>query len=93
MEITVFEYPGCPYCRQGRAVIEELVQENPSFEAFRFNRIDETQHPELSDQYEYNYCPCFFAGRKKIYEASRFHSREMVKAKLYTALTDLLKEQ
>ncbi len=42
MEIMVMEYPGCPFCRQARGIVAELVQEHPEYGQFTFRYVDET---------------------------------------------------
>lgn len=75
-KVTYFHLPTCPYCIQADSVIEELVAENPAFGAVEFERINENEHPEIADQYDYYANPCMFIGKEKIYEAHLFESRE-----------------
>ncbi len=90
MEITMFKYPGCPYCRQAEQVMEELLKEHPEYASIQIRRIDETENSELAGQYDYYYTPAFFNGKNKLYEANRSYSEKDVKEKLnqmFAALT------
>lgn len=48
-KITMFYLDGCPYCRNARKAIEELKNENPSFANIEIDMIEESEHPEISD--------------------------------------------
>jgi len=67
-ELTVFVYPGCPYCAQARKIFDKLFSDG-GYSDIKLTFIDETEHPEISDKYDYNACPSIYYGDKKIYEA------------------------
>lgn len=92
MELTVFEYPGCPYCRQARKLLDKLAGENPAYGAVTFRRVDEVRQSELAAQYDYERCPSFFLGQKKIYEADPSWSEQEVETRLRRMLDDLPRE-
>lgn len=93
MEIMLFEYPGCPYCRQAERIMETLKKEHPGYQNVDIKIIDETEHPEIADQYDYYYTPCFFKEKKKIYEADPSWSEEVVKEKLNRMFEELMQEK
>ena len=43
--------------------IEELKAEYPEFQPIEIEMIEETQHPDIADQYDYYYVPTFLCGR------------------------------
>lgn len=90
MEITEFVYPFCPYCKQAGEVLEELYQEHPEFQKIVIKKINEVANPKLAGQYDYEYCPSFFKGQDKLYEAEAADSRQEVKEKLERMLKSLL---
>jgi glutaredoxin len=90
MEILLFKYPHCPYCAQAEEIIAELYKEHPEYSKIKIKRVDEVANEELSSQYDYNYTPCFFNGKKKIYEADASYSRLQVKGLLKEMFDSLL---
>ena len=40
--------------------IEELKAEYPEFQPIEIEMIEETQHPDIADQYDYYYVPTFY---------------------------------
>ncbi|MDD6715646.1 MAG: glutaredoxin domain-containing protein [Firmicutes bacterium] len=68
-KVTVFVITGCPYCAQARKALKELVSENPEYAKVEFEEINEMEHPEIANEYDYMACPSMFIGKDKIYEA------------------------
>lgn len=90
MELILFEYPGCPYCRQAERIMDELISEHPEYGKMEIKIIDEVEHSEIADQYNYYYTPCFFQGKKKLYEADPSWSEDVVKEKLDQMFRELV---
>jgi len=82
MEVLFFKYPFCPYCRQAEDIIKTLFKEHPEYKAVNLKRIDETLNSNIAAKYDYYYTPAFFLDGKKLYEADRSYSAEIVKEKL-----------
>ena len=66
--ILAFYLEGCPYCRQARKALDELTALK-EYQRININWVEERQHPEISDKYNYYHVPCMFVNDKKIYEA------------------------
>jgi Glutaredoxin and related proteins len=66
--ITMFETSWCPYCKQARKIMEELMEEDTKYKTLDIKIIDEEVHPEISKQYDYYYVPSLYVGRKKLLE-------------------------
>ena len=75
-KVTYFHLPTCPYCIQADRILEELIAERPEFAAVEFERINEMEHPEIADQYDYYANPSMFIGKEKLYEAHLFERPE-----------------
>jgi len=71
-KITMFYQERCPFCRRAFQYIEELKNENPAFKNIEIETIEETQHSDIADQYDYYYVPTFYIDGKKIHEAGIF---------------------
>ena len=75
-KVTYFHMDTCPYCIQADRVIEELIAEFPEYAAVEFEKIDENEHPEIADQYDYYANPSMFIGKEKLYESHLFETKE-----------------
>ena len=72
-KILAFYLEGCPYCRQARKAVDELGGADIEW-------VEETQHPEISERYDYYYVPSMFVDGVKVYEAKRGETYEECKA-------------
>ena len=72
-KVLAFYLEGCPYCRQAREALKELVSENADYSQVKIDWVEENQHPEISERYDYYHVPSMFVDGEKIYEA---HSGE-----------------
>ena len=90
-KITAFYLEGCPYCRQAREALKELMNKNENYSKVSLDWIEENQHPEISEKFDYYYVPSMFIDGKKIYEAHRGESfdecKENIKRVLETAIS------
>ncbi len=75
-KVTYFHLPACPYCQQADRVIEELIREHPEYAAVEFERINEMEHPEIADRYDYQANPTMYIGQEKIYESHLFEKKD-----------------
>ena len=68
-KVTYFHMDSCPYCRQADEVLRELIAQHPEYAQVEFEKIDENEHPEIAEQYDYYANPSMFIGKEKLYEA------------------------
>jgi len=66
--VHLFMFDGCPHCKKARELIAEIFAEHPEYARVPFTVIDEHQHPEIAEQYDYYYVPTFFTGDVKMME-------------------------
>lgn len=89
-KVTCFYLEECPYCRQARRVIDDLIAEDPAYGEVEIEWIEENEHPEIIENYNYQATPTMFIGDDKMYEAHLFESydecREHVMATLDAAM-------
>lgn len=71
-DVMVFYLKECPYCVQARKALENLISENPEYGKIKINWIEESENPQLADEYDYYATPSMFIGKEKIYEAHLF---------------------
>ena len=60
--VKLFYQERCPFCKKALRYIEELKAEYPEFQPIEIEMIEETQHPDIADQYDYYYVPTFYVG-------------------------------
>ncbi len=66
--ILMFETSWCPYCRQARKFMDELIKENPKYKELNIKVIDEELHPEIAKQYNYYNVPTYYLESEKVHE-------------------------
>jgi glutaredoxin len=92
MEMILFKYPGCPYCRNAEKAIEELVAEHPEYGEIEIRRVDETAEADVAAKYDYYYTPCFFMDGTKLYEARPFDTYNKMKSKIEAMFRSVLEK-
>ena len=89
-KITLFYLSDCPYCHNARKALEELKKENPAYKEIEIDWIEESEQPEVAEQYDYYYVPTMYVDGRKLYEAKPSESyaacKENVKAVLDAVL-------
>ena len=78
-KITMFHIEDCRYCDFARKAIEELRAENPAYKEVEIEMINENEHPEIIENYDYWSVPSLFIGKDKIFEAALFMPYEEVR--------------
>ena len=48
--------------------IEDTKADYPELEDIEIELIEESQQPEIADQYDYYYVPTFYVGDEKVHE-------------------------
>jgi glutaredoxin len=66
----MFTMASCPYCVEALRWMDELFSENAGYSALEIEKIDELEHPDIAEQYDYYYVPTFYAGGKKLHEGA-----------------------
>ena len=89
-EIEIFYLTGCPYCKNARKAVEELLREEPAYGALPLRWIEENEEKDLADSRDYYRVPSVFYQGDKLYEASPFQDYEAIKAHLKAAFDQVL---
>ena len=66
----MFVMKGCPYCHQAFKWMDELMQQYPEYSDVELTVIDETEQPDVADQWDYYYVPTYFVGKEKLHEGA-----------------------
>ena len=70
-KVTAFYLEGCPYCKQAREALKELEGGKAEYSSVNIEWVEENQHPEISEKYDYYHVPAMFVDGVKGYEAHR----------------------
>lgn len=84
--LTMFYLTDCGYCAKAFQALDELYTEHPAFRGIPLKKIEESEHPEIAGQYDYNAVPSFFDGEKKLFEAHLFMSYEDIREEIRNVL-------
>lgn len=69
-KVILFHFQSCPYCRDARNWIDELMREDPALAQVEVERIDENLCPDIARQYDYWYVPTFYVNGVKAHEGA-----------------------
>ena len=78
-KITYFHLNSCPYCKNANKAIEELRAENPEYNNIEIDMIEENEHPEIIEKYDYHAVPCMWLVIRKF--TKRIYSKSMKNAR------------
>ena len=84
-EIEIFYLTGCPYCKNARKAVEELLREEPAYGALPHRWIEENEEKALADSRDYFRVPSVFYAGDKLYEASPLQGYESIRESLRAA--------
>ena len=69
-DITMFMMKTCPYCQAAFRMMDKLYSENEAYKTLTVNLIDETEHPEIANKYDYYRVPTYYVGEEKLHEGA-----------------------
>ena len=89
-EIEIFYLTGCPYCRNARRAVAELLKEGPAYGALTLRWIEEIEEAELANSRDYYRVPSLFYQGDKLYECAPLQGYEAIKAHIRAAFDRVL---
>ena len=89
-KITAFYLNGCPYCRQARKALEDLINEDNKYSHVIIDWIEEENNPQISEKYNYYYVPAMFIDNDKLYEAQPGENYETCRQNIKRVLDSAL---
>ena len=89
-EIEIFYLTGCPYCRNARRAVAELLEEDPAYGALTLRWIEENEEAELANSRDYYRVPSLFYQGDKLYECAPLQGYEAIKAHIRAAFDRVL---
>ncbi len=69
--ITLFYLKDCPFCKKALKYIDDLKQQ-AVYAPIEIELIEESEQPDLADQYDYYYVPTFYLDGVKLHEGGIF---------------------
>lgn len=81
-KLVIFYLKHCPYCMKAQDAVKELKAENPTYAGLNIEWIEETEHPEISDKYDYYRVPSVYCGEEKLYECNPSEDYDDIKRQL-----------
>ena len=69
-KITMFIIASCPYCKAALRWMDELLAENAKYRQLEIEKIDELEHPEIADKFDYEYVPTYYVGDEKLHDGA-----------------------
>ena len=66
--VKLFYLRNCPFCRKAMRYIDEAKQNCPEHRDIEIEMIEESEHPEIADSYDYYYVPTFYIDGVKVHE-------------------------
>ncbi|WP_300749646.1 thioredoxin family protein [uncultured Alistipes sp.] len=66
--VKLFYLKNCPFCRKALRYIDDAKAAHPELAAVGIEMIEESEHPDVADTYDYYYVPTFYVGDEKVHE-------------------------
>ena len=66
----MFILKSCPYCKEALRYMDKLATSDPKYGALDIEIIDEQEHPDIADTYNYYYVPTYYVDGKKMHEGA-----------------------
>ncbi len=85
-KLTIFYLEHCPYCRNAKKALGELLDEDPDLRNAEIDWIEESRSPEIADRYDYYRVPSIFAGSEKLFECEPGYDFDTIKQHFREAL-------
>ncbi len=85
-KILWFHLNNCPYCEKGERAYTELKQEHPEYAKIERDYVEENEHPEISELYDYQANPALYIGDTLMFQAHFGQSYDDIKAGIKSVL-------
>jgi glutaredoxin len=78
--ITMFHIEECRYCDFAKKAIAELREEDPEYQKVEIEMINENEHPEIIENYDYWSVPSLFIWTKVQKTKKQFIPLQLISA-------------
>ena len=69
-KITMFTMASCPYCKEARKWMDEVIKSDIKYAETPLTIIDEVEEPEVAAKFDYYYVPTYYIGDEKVHEGA-----------------------
>jgi glutaredoxin len=69
-KILMFELAYCPYCREAKRFMEEILAEHPEYAAIEVEHVDEGRERARAMKFDYYYVPTYYVDGVKVHEGA-----------------------
>jgi len=69
-KILMFELAYCPYCREAKRFMDEILAEHPEYAAIEIEHVDEGRDRARAMKYDYYYVPTYYVDGVKVHEGA-----------------------
>ncbi len=83
-QVELIHFESCPYCKQAKRWLQEVVAEHPELAQVHVEMIDEKLEPQRVQGRKYWYVPTFYVDGVKVHEGVA--SKQIVEDVLRSAL-------
>ncbi|MEF9967232.1 MAG: thioredoxin family protein [Longicatena sp.] len=67
-QVKMMYLKSCPHCKKAFAMVQELKEKYPLYQAIEIETIEEQDEEEKTKGYDYWYVPTYFVDDEKIHE-------------------------
>lgn len=71
-QVKLFYLRNCPFCKRALQYIDEAREKHPELRGLEIEMIEESEHPEIADTFDYYYVPTFYVDGRKVHEGGIF---------------------
>lgn len=68
LPVKLFYLKTCPFCKKALRYIDEAKAAHPELVDVAIEMIEESEQPDVADQFDYYYVPTFYVNGVKVHE-------------------------
>lgn len=68
LPVKLFYLKTCPFCKKALRYIDEAKAAHPELADVAIEMIEESEQPDVADQFDYYYVPTFYVYGVKVHE-------------------------
>lgn len=68
--VKLFYLKNCPYCKRAMECIDDIKRRCPELRSVEIEAVEENEHADIAEQYDYHYVPAFYVDERKVHEGA-----------------------
>ena len=69
-KITMFTMESCPYCKNARKWMNQILESDVKYREIPLTIIDEIKEPDIAAKFDYYYVPTYYINEDKVHEGA-----------------------